>query len=210
MTFLVLGARGMVGSRISAELVRRGHPVVKASRSGADNTMKLNANDVSALKDALKENDIQVLVVATAPDLSEGAPRVKDTFMGILEACRSSTDNTKRRVFFVGGAGSLNLPGDKGRLIDSFPPDLPPFVKQKSLQHVEALPLLQETKDVPWTYLSPPIKILPDLPKTGKYKLGKDEVVGVQMSVDDYALAAVDEIENPKHTYQRFSVGSFD
>ena len=206
MAFLVLGARGMIGSRIAAELARRGHLVVKASRSGADDTTPIDANDTTALRAALTD-DIQALVVAIAPDLSDGAPRVRETFEGIIGVCRSAN---KKPVFFVGGAGSLNMPNNKGRLIDNLPPDFPTFVKQKSEQHIEALPFLRQVNDVPWTYLSPCIKLLPEEPGTGKYKLGKDDIVSVSMSVEDYALAAVDELENPKHTYERFSVGSAD
>jgi putative NADH-flavin reductase len=196
----------MIGRRITAELSRRGLPVVRASRSGADDTAQIDANDVAALQAALTD-DIQVLVVAIAPDLSsDGAPTMRETFEGIVEACRTSGN---KRVFFVGGAGSLNMPNNKGRVIDNFPPDLPAFVKKKSQQHVEALPFLRSVKDVPWTYLSPPIRLLPDEPGKGKYKLGKDDVVSMlPMSVEDYALAAVDELVDPKHTYERFSVGS--
>ena len=99
--------------------------------------------------------------MAIAPDdvSDDGAPRVRETFKTIVEASRLSATNNPF-VFFAGGSGSLNLPDGKGRLIDNFPPDFPPFVRKKSQQHCDALPYLkQEVHDVPWTYLSPCIKL---------------------------------------------------
>jgi uncharacterized protein len=47
--------------------------------------------------------------------------------------------------------------------------------------------------------------------RTGKFRLGKDQLLthekGSNISWEDYAIAAVDELEKPAHIRQRFTVG---
>jgi len=48
--------------------------------------------------------------------------------------------------------------------------------------------------------------------RTGKFRLGKDELIAnsaqeSRISMEDYAVALVDELEKPRHRRQRFSVG---
>ncbi|WP_240354519.1 hypothetical protein [Pectobacterium brasiliense] len=47
--------------------------------------------------------------------------------------------------------------------------------------------------------------------RTGTFRLGKDTLLsndqGSSISFEDYAVALVDEIENPAHSRQRFTVG---
>jgi putative NADH-flavin reductase len=47
--------------------------------------------------------------------------------------------------------------------------------------------------------------------RTGKFRLGKGQLLsnekGSSISFEDYAIALVDELENPAHSRQRFTVG---
>jgi uncharacterized protein len=47
--------------------------------------------------------------------------------------------------------------------------------------------------------------------RTGKFRLGRDQLLtndnGSSISFEDYAIALADEIENPAHSRQRFTVG---
>ena len=47
--------------------------------------------------------------------------------------------------------------------------------------------------------------------RTGKFRLGRDQLLtsdkGSSISFEDYAIAAVDELEDPAHVRQRFTVG---
>ena len=56
-----------------------------------------------------------------------------------------------------------------------------------------------------WTYLSPAPVIAPG-ERTGSYRVELDTPAGDQISIPDYALALVDEIEQPAHVRQRFTV----
>ena len=74
-----------------------------------------------------------------------------------------------------------------------------------------ALEKLREVDDFDWTAISPPTSIKPG-ERTGKFRLGTDTMVvdaadNGQISREDFAVAILDEIENPKHVRQRFTVG---
>lgn len=61
-----------------------------------------------------------------------------------------------------------------------------------------------------WCYASAPaLKALGE--RTGKFRLGKDDLLvngrDSSISFEDYAIALVDEIETPKHSRERFTVG---
>ena len=48
--------------------------------------------------------------------------------------------------------------------------------------------------------------------RTGKFRLGTDQLLvdangQSRISVQDYAFAMIDELENPRHLRQRFTVG---
>ena len=69
--------------------------------------------------------------------------------------------------------------------------------------------LRQSTID--WTYLAPAAYFIPG-ERTGKFRLGKDELIADEqqqsrISMEDYAIALVDELEAPKHRRERFAVG---
>lgn len=71
---------------------------------------------------------------------------------------------------------------------------------------------MQQTNDITWTFISP--SALFALGKrTGSYKAGKDNLLvnskgDSYVSYEDFAVAALDEIENPKHVNERFTVVS--
>ena len=112
-----------------------------------------------------------------------------------------------RRYFVVGGAGSLEVaPGVK--LVDT--PQFPAAYKAEATKGGEFLDLLREEKALEWTFLSPSAVIGPG-ERTGRFRLGKDQLLttdkGSSISWEDYAIAAVDELEKPAHIRERFTVG---
>jgi putative NADH-flavin reductase len=112
-----------------------------------------------------------------------------------------------KRYFVVGGAGSLEVaPGVK--LIDT--PQFPAENKAEAAKGGEFLELLRKDKDLDWTFLSPSAVIARG-ERTGKFRLGKDQLLthdkGSNISWEDYAIAAVDELEKPAHIRQRFTIG---
>jgi putative NADH-flavin reductase len=111
------------------------------------------------------------------------------------------------RLLVVGGAGTLEVaPGVS--LIDSG--HLPEAWRSIAISHAKTLDALKAS-DIDWTYLSPAAYFEPG-ERTGKFRLGKDELIAdgnheSRISMEDYAIAMVDELEKPSHRKERFSVG---
>jgi len=71
--------------------------------------------------------------------------------------------------------------------------------------------VLRREADLNWTYLSPSAFFGPG-PRTGKFRVGGDQLLvdasgQSHVSMEDYAIALVDELERPRHLRQRFTVG---
>lgn len=80
----------------------------------------------------------------------------------------------------------------------------------KSLGEFYLNTLINE-KDIDWVFFSPAGALLPGQ-RTGKFRLGKDDLIvdengNSRISVEDYAVAMVDELETPKHHCERFTIG---
>ena len=113
-----------------------------------------------------------------------------------------------RRVLWVGGAGGLEVrPGV--RVIDA--PDFPAWVRPGSLATMNALEQLREHPELEWSFLSPSAQMAPGV-RTGKFRLGQDALLvdadgESRISVEDFAVAMIDELEKPSHIRQRFTAG---
>jgi len=107
----------------------------------------------------------------------------------------------------VGGAGSLEVaPGLQ--VVDT--PDFPEQWKQSALGAREALNLLRKENSLNWTMLSPAAFLQPG-ERTGKFRLGTDQLLAdaqgeSRISVEDYAVAMIDELEHPAHARSRFTL----
>jgi uncharacterized protein len=201
MKVALIGASGNGGSRLLAELSRRGHQVTAIARH-PENVAKLpgvtakkgDVFDKAALIALIKGHD----AVISAVHFTASDPKL------LIEAVKESG---VKRYFVVGGAGSLEVaPGVK--LIDT--PQFPAAYKAEAAKGGEFLDLLRKEKELGWTFLSPSAVIAPG-ERTGKFRLGKDDLLthekGSNISWEDYAIAAVDELEKPAHIRQRFTVG---
>lgn len=193
MKIAVFGATGMVGSRIASEATSRGHEVTSLSRStGAD----MASADV--VRAAAADHD--VVVGATGPSRTGES---HEPWLDSVDTLLANVGDT--RVLFVGGAGSLQLP-DGTRLLDS--DGFPDEYKAEATTGAAALEKFRAAPEsVDWTYLSPAPGILPG-ERTGRYATSLETPAGDFVSAEDYAVALVDEIEEPKHRRQRFTVAS--
>ena len=201
MKIALVGASGQAGSRILAELVRRGHHVTAIGRNpGAVaagplvTPVKGDANDVSGLAALLRGHD----AVVTSVRFIDSDPQV------LIGAVRASG---VKRYFVVGGAGSLETaPGQT--LLDS--PQFPELYRAEASKGADFLKALRAVDDLEWTYLSPSALFVAG-ERTGKFRLGGDQLLanadGSRISFEDYAIAAVDELETPAHVRARFTVG---
>lgn len=72
--------------------------------------------------------------------------------------------------------------------------------------------ILTNENNIDWVFFSPAGKFDADGPRTGKFRLGKDDMIfdadgKSHISVKDYAVAMVDELEKPAHHKERFTIG---
>ncbi|MGZ8281375.1 MAG: NAD(P)-dependent oxidoreductase, partial [Allosphingosinicella sp.] len=112
------------------------------------------------------------------------------------------------RLLVVGGAASLEVAPGKA-LLDT--PDFPEFIKPEATPARAALDRLRNESEVDWTFLSPSVFFGPG-ERTGKFRLGTDQLLSdaegkSHISYEDYAIALLDEIEQPCHRRARFTVG---
>lgn len=212
MKIVLIGATGFVGSHLLEELLRRNHDVTAIARDvnkvpvkdGKPKAVAVDVTDVAALVKVLKGNDI----VLSAFNAGWSNPNIYDDFIkgskAIQEAVRES--GVKRYVV-IGGAGSLYIDGKQ--IVDS--PDFPAQFKAGATAARDYLDILKDEKELDWTFYSPSIDMFPGK-RTGKYRLGTDSPVfndkgDAELSVQDTAVAVVDELENHKFSRKRFTAG---
>jgi uncharacterized protein len=114
------------------------------------------------------------------------------------------------RLIVLGGAGSLEVaPGV--RVLDS--PEFREEWRPDALAQAEALELYRSaTTDVDWTYVSPAAVMVPG-ERTGAYRTGEDRLLvdesgDSRISMEDFAVALLDEAESAEHVRRRFTVAS--
>ena len=214
MKVALIGATGVVGTPVLAELLNRGHQVTVLARNPGKlaaqpglTVVAADALDAAQVAAAVAGHD--AVVSAYNPGWSE--PQIHDLF---LQGSAAIVEGVKRaglkRLLVVGGAGSLFVaPGVQ--LVDT--PPFPPQYKQGALAAREALNRLKLESTLDWSFVSPPIGLAPGA-RTGQYRTGLDNLLpGVGdapagISVADLAVAMVDELETPRHVQQRFTVAS--
>jgi uncharacterized protein len=202
MRVSLIGATGNAGSRILAELARRGHEVTAIVRH-PERVPKLDGvaarecdvNRVDDLASVLRHHDV---AVSSVHFLDAQADK-------LIDAVRQAR---VARYIVVGGAGSLDN-GSGVRLIDAG--GVPEPYKAESQAGCAFLDLLRQTSDLDWTFLSPSAQFIAGK-RTGIFRLGTDTAIRDTtgrswISYEDYAVALVDEIEQPRHSRCRFTVG---
>ncbi|MBP2299433.1 NAD(P)-dependent oxidoreductase [Azospirillum picis] len=202
MNVAIIGAAGRAGSRIQAELLRRGHGVTAIVRDPA----KVAATPGLTVK-AGDANKGETLVPLLA-----GHDAVVSAVMFLMSDAETLIGAVKRagvpRYLVVGGAGSLEVaPGV--RLIDT--PQFPELYKAEATRGAEFLDRLKAEPDLNWTFLSPSAEFVLG-ERTGTFRLGGDALLADEsgrswISYEDFAVALADEIEVPKHERKRFTVG---
>lgn len=202
MKIAVIGASGMIGSRVVTELARRGHDVTAVTRSGtqvasAATSIAGNLGDAEFVGKLVAEHG--VILSATGPS------RTGEDHQIWLDALRTAEANAAdARLFVIGGAGSLLVDGT--RLVDL--PDFPEGYKAEALSAAQALDTIRDAPEfLDWTFLSPAPEIAPG-ERTGTYRTASDSPAGDRISAEDFAVAIVDEIEQPKHRRARFTVAN--
>jgi putative NADH-flavin reductase len=217
MKVALIGASGFVGSRILAETLQRGHQVTAIVRNPEKiqpdknlNTKKADVLNVEELSKLLAGHD--VVISAFNPARGVAGAHVYDLHVqghkSILAAAKKSG---VKRFLGVGGAASLKTP-EGIELIDS--PQFPAAYEQfkPGIRGTRELYyLLKQEPALDWVFIAPSVVIAPG-ERTGKFRVGRDHVLyndkgESKISLEDYAVALVDEMERPQHHNERITIG---
>src|SRR5512133_2002070 len=211
---VLIGASGFVGSAILTEALDRGHKVRAVVR---------HPEKITTVHKNLKVIKGDVSLSDTVTDLFKGADAVISAYNPGWQNPAIAEENTKvyryildgvrqagvDRFLVVGGAGSLFI-SHGIRLMDAgvMPEFILPAVR--SLADIYLIDLMAE-KSIDWVFFSPAGNLEPGL-RTGKFRLGKDDLIvneagESKISVQDYAVAMIDELEEPAHHRERFTIG---
>ena len=208
MKLAVVGATGNIGKQIIEEALTRGHEVTAIVRDASrvertHENLHVVTGDIfhasSIAKEAIHHD---VLISAFGPKHGEEGKLVEATH-SLLQAAKQVGVS---RLVSVGGAGSLEVaPGLQ--VVDT--PDFPAEWKPIAVAHRDALEVYKQS-DFNWTNLSPAAMIEPG-ERTGKYVTGTDQLLidengESRVSIPNYAVALLDEVETPQFLRQRFTV----
>ena len=211
---VLIGASGFVGTAILNELLNRGHKVTAIVRDPAKVTasnpnlkvIQADVTDTDVLIEASKGKD----AVISAYNPGWKNPNIYEE---TLKNYPLIVDSVKKagveRLLIVGGAGTLfYAPGKMVMDADDVPAKLLPGIKSLGEFYLNAL---RKENDIDWIFLSPAANMTPG-ERTGKFRIGKDDLVvdvngDSNISVEDYAVAMVDELEQKKYHKERFTIG---
>jgi len=214
MKIALIGASGFVGTAVLNELEQRGHQVTAIVRhpekvQQAENVtvVKANALDENEIANAVKGHDVAVSTYNpgwTNPNIYE------ESMQGAQAIQNGVKKSGVKRLFVVGGAGSLYV-APKQQLVDS--PQFPSDFKAGALAARDYLDIIKNEQELEWTFLSPAIEMHRGTSgvRKGTYRTGLENPVFDEndrsiISVEDMAIAIADELENPKHIRERFTV----
>lgn len=215
MKIALIGASGFVGSHILEELVSRRHEVTTVTRhpekvkseSSLVKNVKGDVSNVEELAGILKGHD--VVISSYNPGWTN--PNIYQDFLDGAKAIQQAVKSSGvKRYIVIGGAGSLFVaPGVQ--LVDT--PQFPAEWKPGALAARDYLTIIQKEQDLDWSFLSPAIEMHQGTAGTrkGVYRTGKDNPVLDEngrsvISVEDLAIAIVDEAETGAHKKERFTV----
>jgi uncharacterized protein len=206
MRLIIFGASGALGSRLVTEALARGHEVTAAARTPPSDPRDTEWTTADATDAA------SVASVASGHDAALSAVTQHDRPEVLAEVAGGLLDGLQRagvgRLVVAGGAGSL-MNAEGQRLVDS--PGFHDDWKPEALAQAAALDrYLQTETDVNWTYISPAVLLEPG-ERTGTYRVGADQLLvdergRSRITMEDFAIAMLDEAEHPRHPRQRFTV----
>ncbi len=206
----LFGAGGRSERALLAEARSRGHRVTAAVRTPSQHVDLEDTGATLMAADATNHNDVRnvaaghdVAVNAALPAGEIPADHLARINRALLSGLSAAGTHG---LLVVGGAGTLEVaPGLQ--FVDT--PEFPNTAKSRGIAHRVALEELQTLDtDIDWVYVTPPAKYVIDGPRTGSYRIGRnqltiDEGGSSEISYADYAIGVIDEIESPKHHKER-------
>lgn len=211
MKIIVFGARGEVGRRVVAEALARGHAVTAVVRGEAQvealpagvTARVADASEGDRVFEAMREQDLAISALRPA----EGR---EELLVPLTRAVLEAAARASLRVLVVGGAASLKLPERNGHSVLTAPGFLPEAVLPIARACQAQYELCAAEARADWSYLAPPAMLTPGV-RTGRYRLGSDVLLTdaegrAAISMEDFAVALIDEAERPRHRRARFTV----
>ena len=209
----VIGATGFVGTQVVKELANRGYFVNALARNTSkieeSENVKAIAVDVyntSELSEILKGND--AVISAFNPGWTN--PNIFEDFLKGAESIEKAVEESGvKRFITVGGAGSLYI-AENLQLIDT--PEFPTEIKPGAEAARQYLEIIKKNENLDWTFFSPAIEMHQGTAgvRKGTYRTALENPVFDEegrsvLSVEDVAVALVDELENNQFVKQRFT-----
>jgi len=205
----IIGATGKSGSLLAAEALRQKYDVtgiVRFTGRFRNSGMDILESDLFELsRYTLKDFNVVINAFRPPSGREEQHVAAMEHLIAVFE------DLPNVRFMVVGGAGSLYVdPEQKVPLYTT--PDFPQDQLPAASAMAKGLELLRASR-IDWTYLSPAITFDFEGKRTGRYTLGRDNVITnaageSYISGADYARAMIDEIKNRSFVRQRFTAVS--
>jgi putative NADH-flavin reductase len=216
MRVALIGATGFVGAYLLAEALTRGQLEITAvvrnvgtlPRHARLTAVSCDVHDGAALESVLRGQDAVIHAYQAPRDSADVFERGVAGHRAIIAAVKAAG---VARLVVVGGAASLKTPQgveyvDSPLWDPAFDPYKPAILATRALYH-----LLKEERHLDWVFVAPSVLLRPGA-RTGRFRSGADDVLfdaegNSRISLEDYALALVDETVQPRHHRERFTVG---
>ena len=214
MKCALIGATGFVGKAILLELLDREHTVTAIIRHPEKLGIH-HPNLTTKAGDMLDVQQVATLVkghdaVVSAYNSGWANPNIYEEYLEGAQAIQTGVKMAGvKRLVVIGGAGSLEIkPGMQ--LVDT--PEFPSQFRAGATGARDYLTIIRSEQELEWTYFSPAILMNQATSgvRRGSYRTALDVPVFDKegksvLSVEDLAMAVVDELEHPKHIRQRFT-----
>ncbi|WP_255443712.1 MULTISPECIES: NAD(P)-dependent oxidoreductase [unclassified Amycolatopsis] len=191
---VVFGAGGRAGRQAVAEARRRGHEVTAVVRDPARyrDLADVAAGDVTSAADVAALAAGHDAVINAAAVYGEGT----DPHAFFTNAAHALVVGLAQARLVAVGLSVLLPTADGTRALDSGPAEFRPFC----LAHAAGLEVLRaEGAGLDWVYVSPVGDFDHDGERTGRYEIGEQFDFSAKISYADFAVALLDEVENPRH-----------
>lgn len=211
---VLIGASGFVGSAILNEALSRGIKVTAVVRNPekikiSNPNLTIIKADVSSASEVTEFSKGSGAVISAYNPGWHNPDMYNETLRVYPEILKGVKNADVKRLLIVGGAGTLFVAPGK-RVVDTgaIPEEIIGGVKSLGEFYLNTL---TNEKNIDWVFFSPAGNIFPGK-RTGNYRLGKDDLIidekgKSNISVQDYAKAMIDELENPQHHQERFTIG---
>jgi putative NADH-flavin reductase len=212
MRIVIFGAAGSVGARVVAEALSRGH-VVRAVVRNQDQLSSLPAgverrigNATSVEQVAALSADQDLVISATRPAAGQ-----EQELVAAAKALLAGVTHNGARLLLIGGAASLKVSATGRRVVDE-PGFVPVSLREISVACCMQFDVCTADEKASWTYISPPALLVPGK-RTGRYRSGHEHLLfdsegNSTISLEDFAVAVLDEAESPRHYRSRFTVAA--